>query len=95
MSHPEITGKMSVKSTVPFRVSVPAKKLDGNPKFTKIEIITKQNKFEVVKDVMYKIRIPSSTYYAIYKRLDRQDKYADVRAEIHAICCEHTGRYGN
>ena len=26
--------------------------------------------------------------------MDRQDKHADVRAEIHAICGEHVGRYG-
>jgi putative transposase len=26
--------------------------------------------------------------------LDRQDKHSDVRAEIHAICGEHVGRYG-
>lgn len=26
--------------------------------------------------------------------MDRQDKHADVRAEIHTICGEHAGRYG-
>jgi putative transposase len=28
------------------------------------------------------------------KRLDQQDKYEDVRKEIHAICKENSGRYG-
>lgn len=38
--------------------------------------------------------IPRSTYYAILKRLDAQDKYADLRLEIRDICEEHKGRYG-
>ena len=38
--------------------------------------------------------IPRSTYYYILKRLDKQDKYASERQEIHAINAEHKGRYG-
>ena len=39
--------------------------------------------------------IPRSTYYYWEKRLDRPDKYADVKTAIHEIYHEHKGRYGH
>ena len=38
--------------------------------------------------------IPRSTYYYWEKRLDRPDKYADVKTKIQEIYHEHKGRYG-
>ncbi len=38
--------------------------------------------------------IPRSTYYYWEKRLNRPDKYADVKAKIQQIYHEHKGRYG-
>ena len=38
--------------------------------------------------------IPRSTYYYWEKRLDRTDKYADVKVAIQSIYHEHKGRYG-
>ena len=38
--------------------------------------------------------IPRSTYYYWEKRLNRLDKYADVKVAIQSIYHEHKGRYG-
>ncbi|MGE6515361.1 IS3 family transposase [Lysinibacillus sphaericus] len=38
--------------------------------------------------------IPRSTYYYWEKRLNRTDKYTDVKAAIQSIYHEHKGRYG-
>lgn len=38
--------------------------------------------------------IPRSTYYYWEKRLDRPDKYADLKTKIQEIYHEHKGRYG-
>ena len=38
--------------------------------------------------------IPRSTYYYWEKRLNRHDKYADVKVAIQSIYHEHKGRYG-
>lgn len=38
--------------------------------------------------------IPRSTYYYWEKRLNREDKYASVKAKIQSIYHEHKGRYG-
>ncbi|PYF01282.1 transposase InsO family protein [Ureibacillus chungkukjangi] len=38
--------------------------------------------------------IPRSTYYYWEKRLNRDDKYAEVKAVIQSIYHEHKGRYG-
>ena len=38
--------------------------------------------------------IPRSTYYYWEKRLNREDKYAKVKATIQVIYHEHKGRYG-
>ena len=38
--------------------------------------------------------LPRSSYYYILKRLDKPDRNAGVRAEIHTICQENYGRYG-
>lgn len=61
ISHPEITGTVPIESAVPVKVSAPAKRMEGSPTFTKIEIITKQNKFEALKDAMDKIGITGMT----------------------------------
>ncbi len=61
LSHPEITGTIPVESAIPVKVSAPAKIADGTPTFTKIEIITKQNKFEALKVAMDKIGITGMT----------------------------------
>ena len=61
-SHPEISGTIPMEHAVPVQVvpSAPRSDADG-PKFTKIEIITKQNKFEALKDAMDKIGITGMT----------------------------------
>jgi transposase InsO family protein len=38
--------------------------------------------------------IPRSTYYYWEKRLNHEDKYAEVKVAIHKIYHEHKGRYG-
>lgn len=38
--------------------------------------------------------IPRSTFYYILKRLNKPDRYAETRAEIHDICTANKGRYG-
>ncbi len=45
-------------------------------------------------DLLKLAGIPRSTYYAIMKRLNVEDKYADLRLEIRSICEDHKGRYG-
>jgi Amt family ammonium transporter len=60
-SHPEITGTVPMESAVPVKISAPVAKTKGSPSFTKIEIITKQNKFEALKDAMDKIGITGMT----------------------------------
>ena len=39
-------------------------------------------------------KMPRSTYYYYLKRLQKEDKYAEIKEEISAIYHEHQGRYG-
>jgi Amt family ammonium transporter len=61
MSHPEITGTVPMEHAVPVQVAAPAQATTGGSTFTKVEIITKQNKFESLKDAMDKIGITGMT----------------------------------
>jgi Amt family ammonium transporter len=61
LSHPEITGTVPMEHAVPVQVSAPAQTTSGGSTFTKVEIITKQNKFEALKDAMDKIGITGMT----------------------------------
>ncbi|MFA1738957.1 IS3 family transposase [Lysinibacillus fusiformis] len=65
--------------------------------------ITNQIKAQVIYELkeIYEIvelikvaDIPRSTYYYWEKRLNRHDKYADVKVAIQSIYHEHKGRYG-
>ena len=39
-------------------------------------------------------KMPRSTYYYYLKRLQKEDKYAEIKQQISAIYHEHQGRYG-
>ncbi|MHC1693891.1 MAG: ammonium transporter [Eubacteriales bacterium] len=59
---PAVTGEIPVEKAVPVQVvSAPAPASANGVKFTKVEIITKQNKFESLKNAMDKIGITGMT----------------------------------
>ncbi|MHB8963122.1 MAG: ammonium transporter, partial [Saccharofermentanales bacterium] len=57
----EIKGIVPMEHAIPVEVRVPVAANDAGPRFTKVEIITKQNKFESLKDAMDKIGITGMT----------------------------------
>ncbi len=61
LSHPEITGTVPIEQAVPVQVIAKAQTTDIGPKFTKVEIIMKQNRFEILKNAMDKIGITGMT----------------------------------
>ena len=88
LSHPEITGTVPIESAVPVKVAATVLKTEGSPAISKVEIITKQNKFEVLKNAMDKIGITGMTVtnvlgYGIQGGLT--EYYRGVEFETHLL----------
>ena len=56
-----------------------------------IEKLRLEHKLEVLLDIA---GLPRATFYYHAKRMRQEDKYAEAKAEIADIYCEHKGRYG-
>ena len=56
-----------------------------------IEKLRLEHKLEVLLDIA---GLPRATFYYHAKRMRQGDKYAEAKAEIADIYCEHKGRYG-
>ncbi|MHB1454829.1 MAG: ammonium transporter [Saccharofermentanales bacterium] len=61
MSSAEVKGAVPMEHAVPVELRVPVMANGTGARFTKVEIITKQNKFESLKDAMDKIGITGMT----------------------------------
>ncbi|MFS0815692.1 IS3 family transposase [Lysinibacillus sp. 1P01SD] len=60
----------------------------------KAQVIYELKEIYEVVELIKVADIPRSTYYYWEKRLNRTDKYADVKVAIQSIYHEHKGRYG-
>nr|WP_212031252.1 IS3 family transposase [Cytobacillus depressus] len=60
----------------------------------KAQVIYELKEIYEVMELIKVADIPRSTYYYWEKRLNRADKYANVKAAIQSIYHEHKGRYG-
>ena len=60
----------------------------------KAQVIYELKEIYEVVELIKVADIPRSTYYYWEKRLNRHDKYADVKVAIQSIYHEHKGRYG-
>ena len=84
----EITGAVPVEKAVPVQVMTSAVSAEGGRKFTKVEIITKQSKFEPLKNAMDRIGITGMTVtnvlgYGIQGGL--KEYYRGVEYETHLL----------
>ncbi|WP_342598154.1 IS3 family transposase [Psychrobacillus sp. FSL H8-0483] len=60
----------------------------------KAQVIYELKEIYEVVELIKVADIPRSTYYYWEKRLNRTDKYAEVKVAIQSIYLEHKGRYG-
>ncbi|MGA3678309.1 IS3 family transposase [Lysinibacillus agricola] len=86
--------QLEMENTYPKKVeyfSSNARKITNQ---IKAQVIYELKEIYEVVELIKVADIPRSTYYYWEKRLNRIDKYADVKVAIQSIYHEHKGRYG-